>query len=379
MDSCINAKKANETENSNFSSPLDAFQEPHRSLLKGLVPAEKDLLTAARTKIDNKTKPVGSLGRMEALAVQLCLIQKDLNPVIRRKSMFVFAGDHGVVEEGVSAYPSEVTGQMVNNFLEGGAAINVLCRHGGIDLRIVDMGVAAKIKSHPLLVEKKIRKGTRNFARTPAMTTREALQALEGGMEAFLTEYQTNPIDIVGLGDMGIGNTTAATAVISAACGVDPLDITGRGTGIDDAALTHKAEVIQKALRLHAPDSKNGFDILQKVGGFEIAGIAGAALAAAAKKTVVVLDGVISTAGGLVASLIHPHVRDYFISGHRSVEPAQQAALSFMKLSPLVDLDMRLGEGTGAALAIHLAEAAAKIMQEMASFEDAGVSREMAS
>lgn len=378
MDPCINATKTNETENSNFSSPLDAFQEPHRPLLKGLGPAKKDLLTAARTKIDNKTKPVGSLGRMEALAVQLCLIQENLNPVIRRKSMFVFAGDHGVVEEGVSAYPSEVTGQMVKNFLEGGAAINVLCRHGGIDLRIVDMGVAAEMESHPLLMEKKIRKGTRNFARTPAMTTQEALQALEGGMEAFLTEYQTNPIDIVGLGDMGIGNTTSATAVICAACGVDPLDITGRGTGIDDAALTHKAEVIQKALRLHDPDPKNGFDILQKVGGFEIAGIAGAALAAAAKKTVVVLDGVISTAGGLVASLIHPHVRDYFISGHRSVEPAQQAALSFMKLSPLVDLNMRLGEGTGAALAIHLAEAAAKIMQEMASFEDAGVSRETA-
>ncbi|MBW1954339.1 MAG: nicotinate-nucleotide--dimethylbenzimidazole phosphoribosyltransferase [Deltaproteobacteria bacterium] len=378
MNPIKNAPNTTEAENSNRSHDFNDFQQPHRSLLQQLRPAKKDLLTAAQTKIDNKTKPVGSLGRMETLAVQLCLIQEDLNPVIRRKSMFVFAGDHGVVEEGVSAYPSEVTGQMVKNFLEGGAAINVLCRHGGIDLRVVDMGVATEIKSHPLLMEKKIRKGTRNFARTPAMTTQEALRALEAGMEAFLAEYQRNPIDIVGLGDMGIGNTTTATAVICAACGVDPLDVTGRGTGIDDAALTHKAEVIQRALRLHDPDPKNGFDILQKVGGLEIAGIAGAALAAAAKKTVVVLDGVISTAGGLIAYLLHPHVRDYVISGHRSVEPAQQAALSFMKLSPLVDLNMRLGEGTGAALAIHLADAAAKIMQEMASFEDAGVSREMA-
>jgi len=356
---------------------FESFREPFRSTLKSIEPIGKDLLSAAQAKIDNKTKPLGSLGKLEDLAVQLCLIQKKLNPRLYRKSMFVFAADHGIVEEGVSAYPSEVTGQMVKNFLEGGAAINVLCRQCGIDIRVVDMGVAGDIENHPLLLNKKVRKGTRNFALAPAMTPEETVSAVQNGAEVFLNEYESNPIDIVGLGDMGIGNTSSATAIICAICDISPAEATGRGTGIDYKALKHKAEVIERALRFHRPNPKDALDVLQKVGGFEIAGIAGAALAAASKRTAVVLDGVISTAGGLIAYLINPNIQGFLISGHRSVEPAQETALAFMELEPLVDLNMRLGEGTGAALAIHFAEAAARIMREMASFEEAGVTKKI--
>ena len=212
---------------------FESFREPFRSTLKSIEPIGKDLLSAAQAKIDNKTKPLGSLGKLEDLAVQLCLIQKNLNPRLYRKSMFVFAADHGIVEEGVSAYPSEVTGQMVKNFLEGGAAINVLCRQCGIDIRVVDMGVAGDIENHPLLLNKKVRKGTRNFALAPAMTPEETVSAVQNGAEVFLNEYESNPIDIVGLGDMGIGNTSSATAIICAICDISPAEATGRGTGID--------------------------------------------------------------------------------------------------------------------------------------------------
>jgi nicotinate-nucleotide--dimethylbenzimidazole phosphoribosyltransferase len=267
-----------------------------------------------------------------------------------------------------------VTGQMVNNFLEGGAAINVLCRHHQIDIGIVDMGVCADFDDHPDLVKKKIGMGTRNFAVEAAMTAAEAQRAVEAGMEAFLAEHAVQRIDMVGLGEMGIGNTTAASAIISAVTGMTPAQATGRGTGIDDKGVEHKAEIIEKALRFHDPDPLDGFEILRKVGGFEIAGIVGAILAAASKKSAVVLDGVISTAAGLVAYLIHPDIQGYLISGHKSTEPAHEAALSYLKLEPVIDLHMRLGEGTGAALTISVAETAARIMREMASFEQAGVS-----
>ncbi|MBW1982751.1 MAG: nicotinate-nucleotide--dimethylbenzimidazole phosphoribosyltransferase [Deltaproteobacteria bacterium] len=350
------------------------FEEPYRSILQSIEPVDKRLLPAAQAKIDGKTKPVGSLGRLEDLAIQVGIIQRNLNPQINRKFLLVFAGDHGVVQEGVSAYPQEVTAQMVKNFLAGGAAINVLCRHHGIHMRVVDMGVNAEIADHPLLLKKKVGKGTRNFLLAPAMTAAEAAAALQNGMEVFLSQHNSAAIDIVGLGDMGIGNTTAAAAIICAVTGTSPAEATGRGTGIDDNMLQHKREVIEKALQFHRPHSKDGLDVLQKVGGYEIAGIAGAALAAAARRVAVVLDGLISTAAGLIAYLIEPDIGGYLIAGHRSLEPAQWAALSYLHLEPVVDLNMRLGEGTGAALAINIAEAATKIMREMASFEEAGVS-----
>lgn len=337
-------------------------------------PVSRDLLPAARHKMDNKTKPLGALGRMESLAIQMCLIQKTLFPKIGGKALFVFAADHGITEEGVSAYPAEVTGQMVKNFLDGGAAINVLCRHHGIRMRIVDMGVNGDIDPHPDLIDRKIRRGTRNFALEPAMTHAEATRALEAGMACFLDAHAADPLHIVGLGEMGIGNTTAASAIIAAATGISAKAATGRGTGVDDAGIRHKIEVIEKVLDFQRPDPQDGLDLLCKVGGFEIAGIAGAALAAASKGVAVVLDGVISTAAGLIAHRICPAISDYLISGHRSVEKAQAAALEQIGLTPVLDLEMRLGEGTGAAMTIDIVTAACRIMNEMASFENAGVS-----
>ena len=338
-------------------------------------PVEKSLLPAAQQKIDNKTKPLGALGRLEQLALQMCLIQKRLDPRAEAKALFVFAADHGITEEGVSAFPAEVTAQMVTNFLNGGAAINVLCGHHDIAMRIVDMGVAAALPDHPDLVAAKIRRGTRNFALEPAMHRNEAVRAIEAGMQVFLDAHAETPLDIIGLGEMGIGNTTSATAIISAATAVAPVDATGRGTGIDDAGLRHKTAIIEKALALHRPSPTDGLEVLCKLGGFEIAGIVGAALAAASQRVAVVLDGVISTAAGLIAYLIEPSIAGYLISGHRSVEVAQLAALEHLQLQPVIDLDMRLGEGTGAALAMDTVAAACRIMCEMASFEEAGVSQ----
>jgi len=331
--------------------------------------------SAATAKIDNKTKPLGALGRMEDLAVQMSLIQDSLNPVINQKHLFVFAGDHGVTEEGVSAYPSEVTAQMVDNFLNGGAAINILCSHHNIKMKVVDMGVKADFTPHPDLIMKKVAKGTKNFAIEDAMTESEMILALENGMTTFLEAHERHPVDIVGVGEMGIGNTTSAAAIISLITGITPAQATGRGTGIDDKGLLHKTEVIERVLAFHALDPGNGFEILQKIGGFEIAGIAGAVLAAASKKTAIVLDGVISSAAGLVAYTINPAIQGYLISGHKSVEQAQKAALDHMGLTPLIDFNMRLGEGTGAALAIDMADAACKIMCQMASFDEAKIAR----
>ena len=351
------------------------FSHETRELIEKINPPEEGLLPAAQAKMDNKTKPLGALGKLEDLALQMSLIQGSLNPAINGKALFVFAGDHGISEEGVSAYPSEVTGQMVRNFLDGGAAINVICRHHGIDIKVVDMGVDADFEDHPILLKKKVRKGTRNFAVENAMSAAEAVQAVENGMAVFLKAHEHRPIDIVGLGEMGIANTTSATAIICSVTGISPLKATGRGTGIDDKGLEHKAKVIQKVLNFHKPDPANGFELLQRLGGFEIAGIAGAALAAASQGTAVVLDGVISTAAGLIAYLINPAVRGYLIAGHRSVEVSQMAALDHMRLEPVIDFGMRLGEGTGAAMTVDVVDAACRIMREMASFDEAEVSQ----
>lgn len=346
-----------------------------QKVLGAIIPRSDSKLSSARAKIDEKTKPLGALGRLEDLAIQMCLIQDDLNPAIRQKNLFVFAGDHGITEEGVSAYPSEVTGQMVDNFLNGGAAINVLCRHHSIDMKVVDMGVNRDFIPHRELIIKKVAHGTRNFAIEDAMTGQQVTQALENGITTFLDVYDNRPVDIVGLGEMGIGNTTSASAIIAGITGISPVQATGRGTGVDDKGLEHKAKVIEKALNFHTIDPSNGFEILRKIGGFEIAGITGAILAAASKKTAIVLDGVISTAAGLVAYVLNPGVRGYLIAGHKSVEQAQNAALSHMQLTPLFDFDMRLGEGTGAALAIDMVEIACKIMTQMASFDEAKVAK----
>ena len=355
---------------------MQAFPDSLRSLIETITPPREELRPGAQRKIDNKTKPLGALGKLEDLAVQLSLIQGTLDPAVNAKALYVFAGDHGIAAEGVSAYPAEVTGQMVQNFLAGGAAINVICRHQGIDLRVVDMGVNADFEAHPVLLRRKVGKGTRNFAAENAMSPDEAGQALESGAAVFLEACDKRAIDIVGLGEMGIANTTSATAIICAVTGVSPAEATGRGTGVDDKGLAHKARVIEKALDFHKPDPADGFDILQRLGGFEIAGIAGAALAAASRGTAVVLDGVISTAAGLIAYLLNPDIRGYLIAGHRSVEVSQAAALAHMRLAPVIDFGMRLGEGTGAAMTIDVVDAACRIMREMASFDEAEVSQQ---
>lgn len=334
----------------------------------------EDIRANAQQKIDNKTKPLGALGILEDIAIKMSLIQNNLNPVLNRKALFVFAADHGIAEEGVSAFPQEVTQQMVQNFLNGGAAINVLSKHNEIDLSIIDIGVKGPINKNSSLKTRRVNSGTKNFALEPSMTMEEAEKSIEIGAEIFREENSENKINILGLGEMGIANTTSATAIISTITGVSPAECTGRGTGIDDQGLEHKIEVLEKALNFHDIDKTNGLDILSKVGGFEIGGMAGAALAAAESGCAVVLDGLISTAAGLIAYTINPEVANYFVAGHKSVEIGHKSALSHMNLTPVLDLNLRLGEGTGAALTTNLVDASCKIMRDMASFDEAGVS-----
>ncbi len=359
------------------AAETDQLDSLFHRIVDHIDPLAADLASSAQHKIDNKTKPLGSLGKLEKLAVQASLIQNNLAPEIKRKLMLVFAADHGVTEEGISAFPSEVTYQMLENFFNQGAAINVLCRAYGIDFKAVDTGVKGDFEDHPLLIKRKLAQGTRNFAIEDAMSLEEAKKAVEIGMDVFIAEDEKERVDVLGVGEIGIGNTTSATAIICAVTGVAAKEATGRGTGLDDKALKHKSEVIQRALEFHKPDASNGLEILSKVGGFELGGIAGAILAAASRKTIVVLDGVISTAAGLIAYLINPAIKDYLVSGHKSVEVAQKSALDYLGLEPVIDLDMRLGEGTGAAITIDLVETACKIMTEMASFDEAGVSNKV--
>ena len=283
------------------------------------------------------------------------------------------AGDHGVAREGVSAYPAEVTPQMVLNFLAGGAGINVLARHAGARVVVVDVGVAIDLPPHPQLVSKKVGYGTANLAVGPAMTREQAVQAIEVGIKVVEAEVARG-LDIVGAGDMGIGNTTPSSAIVAAMTGAPVEKITGRGTGVDDAGLARKVAVIERALALNRPDPTDALDVLARVGGFEIAGLAGVMLGAAANRVAVVVDGFVSGAAALVAAGLSPAVVPYMVAGHRSVEGGHAYALAHLGLTPLLDLQMRLGEGTGAALGISLVEAATKVLAEMATFAEAGVS-----
>jgi nicotinate-nucleotide--dimethylbenzimidazole phosphoribosyltransferase len=313
--------------------------------------ADPGLETRIRARLDSLTKPPGSLGRLEDLVVQLGLIQQTEAPQTARKSMIVFCADHGVVEEAVSPYPTEVTRQMVANFRSGGAAINVLCRHGGIEPVIVDMGVG-----HP----------TRNFTREPAMTRAQAEQALDTGF-AYAAQAE-----ILGAGEMGIGNTTSAAALFSAFSGFDPIETTGRGTGLNDAGVARKMEVIRRALARHKTTDAIG--TLASLGGFEIAALTGLILGAASRRHLVMLDGFITGAAAIVARAIAPASLDYAVFSHCSAEKGHRKMLDFLNARPLLHLEMRLGEGTGAALGIGLLEAAVNLYREMATFQSAGVS-----
>ena len=346
---------------------------PLENLIARIGPLDEAALAAARARQDTLTKPRGSLGRLEALAVQLAGITGNPQPDFQHKVIVTMAGDHGVVAEGVSAYPQAVTPQMVVNFLRGGAAINVMARHVGARVVVVDMGVAAALEAHPSLVDKKIAPGTGNIARGPAMSREQAARALLAGAEVVEAEISRG-LDILGTGDMGIGNTTPSAAIASALTGRPPAEIAGRGTGVDDAGLARKVAAVQRALAVNRPDPADALGVLARVGGFEIGGLAGAILAAAARRRPVVIDGFISTAAAMIAVGLAPQARPYLIAAHRSQERGHAIMLEWLGLDPLLDLDMRLGEGTGAALGISLAEVACKIVREMATFGEAGVS-----
>jgi nicotinate-nucleotide--dimethylbenzimidazole phosphoribosyltransferase len=328
---------------------------------------------AARARQDSLTKPPGSLGRLESLAAQLAAITGRVRPSVARKAIIVMASDHGVAEAGVSAFPAAVTPQMVLNFLRGGAAINVLARQAGARVVVVDIGVATDFEPQPGLVQRKVAPGTANLLWGPAMTRAEAEAALQVGLDVVNLEISRG-LDLVATGDMGIGNTTPSAAIVAAITGSPAAQVTGRGTGVDDDGLARKVAVIEQALAVHRPDPADAWDVLTKVGGLEIAGLAGVMLGAAAQRVPVVVDGFISGAAALIAAGLNPAVTGYLIAAHRSVEIGHRAMLAHLGLEPLFDLDLRLGEGTGAALAFHLVEAAARIQNEMATFAEAGVS-----
>jgi nicotinate-nucleotide--dimethylbenzimidazole phosphoribosyltransferase len=330
-------------------------------------------LERARLRLNSLTKPLGSLGRLEEIAARLVAIREKDFPDCANKVIFTLAADHGVTEEGVSAYPKAVTRQMVLNFLSGGAAINVLCRQFGIEVVVVDVGVDADTDDLDGLVHLKVRRGTNNMAAGPAMSRAEACRALQAGI-ALSARAERDEKKLVGTGEMGIGNTTAASALAAVFCGKSVSEVTGKGTGLDDAALRQKIEVIDRALRLNQPNPSDPLDVLSKVGGLEIAGLAGLALGAAARRIPVVIDGFISTAGAAVAVAIEPRVKNFLFASHSSSEQGHDALLKFIGLEPFLRLDMRLGEGTGAALAMPVLEASVKLLKEMATFSSAGVS-----
>ena len=345
-----------------------------KNTLERIKPAKNRQLTGQiGARLDRLTKPPGSLGRLEKIALQYGLARGEADFPVPRKAMFVFCADHGVTAEGVSAYPREVTCQMVKNFAAGGAAINVLCRQYDIDPVIVDMGVDHPLDDVEAVVPRKVSCGTRNFLREAAMTREQAIQCLETGIGLALGAARLK-YGLLGAGEMGIGSTTAAAAILAAISGADPDQAVGKGTGVSGAQLRHKADVVKRALELHKPDSEDAIAVLAAVGGFEIGGIAGFLLGSASHGIPVAVDGFIASAGALLAIRQCEAVKDYVIFSHQSAERGHRTLLEFLDARPLLELDMRLGEGTGAALAMGLVDSAIRLYREMATFDGAGVS-----
>ena len=340
----------------------------------GILAPDEEIRAKVALRLDGKTKPRRSLGRLEDLASAVAAIQRTERPSVQRKAIVVMAGDHGVAAQGVSAFPKEVTVQMLQNFATGGAAISVLARHAGAEVLIVDMGSATPWRGHSAVLDRRVGPGTRDFTQGPAMTRDEALKAIEIGI-ALATQLADKEVSLIGLGEMGIANTTPASTMAAAYLGLTPEDVTGRGTGIDDAGYRRKVDAIRRGIQVNRPDSADALDVLAKVGGFEIAGLVGVTLGAAARKIPVVTDGLIATAAALAAARLVPAVRGYLIPSHGSVEIGHRRLLEALGLKPLLDLEMRLGEGTGAALAMPLIDASIRILDEMATFESAGVSQ----
>jgi nicotinate-nucleotide--dimethylbenzimidazole phosphoribosyltransferase len=342
-------------------------------LLDSITPPSRDGESAARRHLDSLTKPPGSLGRLEEIALRLAVL-RGAAPEVARPVIFTFAADHGVVAEGVSAYPQVVTAQMVENFTHGGAAVNVLARQAGARVVVADFGVATPLGRSPDLIECPVARGTANIAAGPAMTREHAIRAVETGAR-LAGEAMDAGADLLATGEMGIGNTTAASAITAAITGAPAELVTGRGTGVDDTTLARKVAAVRRALEINRPDPRDGLDVLAKVGGFEIGGLVGVILAAAARRVPVALDGFIAGAAALVAVTLAPASRHVLFASHRSAEPGHARALEHLGLEPYLDLGLRLGEGTGAALFIHLARAAALVWSQMATFKAAGVSQ----
>lgn len=343
-------------------------------LVSKVKPANAEMAKKALARLDNLTKPPGSLGYLEEIAWRLAAIQGKEKPSIGKKRVYTLAGDHGVTEEGVSPYPKEVTPQMVLNFLSGGAAINVFSRHVGAEVKVVDVGVAYDFPPEtPNLIMKKVRPGTANFAKGPAMTEEEALKALKVGLD-LADEAAKDGVSLLGVGEMGIGNTTPSAALLSVFTGLAPEDAVGRGTGSDEAGMARKAAAIRKGISVNAPNSADPLDVLTKLGGLEIAGMTGVFLGAAVNGIPVLADGFISGAAALTAVKMCPFVGDYLFLSHLSEERGHKMLVEALGQRPIFDLGLRLGEGTGAALSMSLVEAAAKMLSEMATFAEAGVS-----
>ena len=337
------------------------------------VPAlDTSAAAAARARLDTLTKPPGSLGYLEEVAVRLAAISAQPLPPLTRPLILVAAADHGVTAEGVSPYPQAVTAQMVANYLRGGAAVNALARSAGAELLVVDAGVAAELPPHPALRSLKIGAGTANLRREAALTEAQTVQALEAG-RALAHELADGGVDLLALGEMGIGNTTAAACLTCAYTGATPEQATGRGTGLDDAGLAHKRVVVAEALARARSDPAEPLRTLAELGGFEIALLAGAAIGAAQRRVPVLLDGYITAAAALAAAALAPGAEQFMVAAHRSAEPGHRLALAQLGLRPLLELDLRLGEGSGAALAIPLLRGALACLREMATFGEAGV------
>ena len=341
------------------------------TLLAAIRPPDAQAADVARRRHDQLTTPPGSLGRLEDLAVRLAAV-RGAPPTVDMPVILTFAADHGVAAEGVSAYPQSVTAQMVENFLAGGAAVNVLARQAGARLLIADFGVAGPIVRHPALIACRRGPGTANMAAGRAMSHADAVEAIEDGAR-LVDAAISDGADLIGLGEMGIANTTAASAITAVLAAADPSNVTGAGTGVDAAGVAHKVAVIRRALAVNRPDPTDPLDVLARVGGFEIAGLVGVILGAVGRRVPVALDGFISGAAALIATRLAPDVRHALFAAHRSAEPGHGVILADIGLAPYLDLSLRLGEGTGAALFIHLARAAARIYADMATFKAAGV------
>ena len=340
-----------------------------------IYPQDFDFRRQAEERLNQLTMPHWALGDLMDLAVDLAGMTRSMHPPVARKCLVVMAGDHGVTAEGVSRYPAEVTTQMVHNIVRGGAGINALALQAGAEVRVVDMGAVddfVDLVRAGQVIAKKIGRGTANMVYGPAMTRTHAVMAVEAGIE--VANLLAPEVDVFGTGEMGIGNTTPSTAIAAVLTGRPVAEVTGRGTGIDDDQLRHKIKVVERAIARNRPDPKDGLDVLAKVGGFEIGGIAGLILGAAAHRKPVLVDGFISTAGAMIACVLEPFVRDYIICAHRSVEPGHGALIDKLGRRPLLDLNLRLGEGTGAALAMNVVEAAVHVLTEVATFAEAGVS-----